>query len=159
MERRLRFRTASSGETKRVAEWLANDLAGILFHDHALVIALSGDLGSGKTTFVQGFARGLGVRDSVASPTFAIARMYPIQKKHYRKLIHVDAYRLGGSDEIQALGWNDWVKNPNTVILIEWLKNILTKPAERLLPKIHFDIHFEHSFDTKRIITLHVNGI
>ena len=154
MEKRLSFQTASAAETKRVAKWLAKDLAGILFHDHALVLALSGDLGGGKTTFIQGFAKGLGIRDTIQSPTFLISRIYAIPKSAYRTLIHIDAYRLENPEEIKTLGWNDWLKDRRTIILVEWAKNI-----EKLLPKIHFDIHFEFVSVLERKITINAEGI
>ncbi|MBI2038788.1 MAG: tRNA (adenosine(37)-N6)-threonylcarbamoyltransferase complex ATPase subunit type 1 TsaE [Candidatus Niyogibacteria bacterium] len=156
--RQVRFRTKSAGETQRIAGLLAKDLAAVSFHDHALVVALSGDLGGGKTTFVQGFAKGLGIRDAVQSPTFLIARNYAFTRGGYTKLIHVDAYRLGppagGAREIETVGWNEWVEDRHAVILVEWAKNI-----EKLLPKVHFDIHFEFISDTERDITIHVEGI
>ncbi|MBI1957022.1 MAG: tRNA (adenosine(37)-N6)-threonylcarbamoyltransferase complex ATPase subunit type 1 TsaE [Candidatus Niyogibacteria bacterium] len=151
---RVRFRTKSAGETQRVAGLLAKDLAAISFHDHALVVALSGDLGGGKTTFVQGFAKGLGIRESVVSPTFVIARTYALKKGAYRKLIHIDAYRLGGAGEIETLGWKEWIKDRHAVILVEWAKNI-----EKLLPATHFDIHFEFVSANVRDITIHAEGI
>ena len=152
--RHVRFRTKSAAETKDSAALLAKDLAAVSFHDHALVIALSGDLGGGKTTFVQGFAKGLGVRDAVTSPTFLIARNYSVKRGGFKRLIHVDAYRLERAEEIKILGWADWLKDRHAIILVEWAKNI-----EKLLPKIHFDIHFEFISDTERKITINVEDI
>ena len=150
----VRVLTKSAAETKRAAEIFANDLVKISLQRHALVLALSGDLGGGKTTFAQGFARGLGVRDAVLSPTFLIARMYPIKRGAFRRFIHVDAYRLASDKEMKTIGWREWVGDSHAIILVEWARNI-----GKLLPKIHFDIHFKFISDTKRAITIHAKGI
>ena len=149
----VRFETKNAKNTERAAELFAREATRDGVRKGALVVALSGDLGGGKTTFARGFARGLGIRDAVTSPTFLIARIYPIQHKAFRRLVHVDAYRLASADEMKTIGWRDWVRDPRTVILVEWARNI-----ERLLPKNHFDIHFEFVSETKRAITIHAEG-
>ncbi|MBI2507243.1 MAG: tRNA (adenosine(37)-N6)-threonylcarbamoyltransferase complex ATPase subunit type 1 TsaE, partial [Candidatus Niyogibacteria bacterium] len=88
------FETNSGGATRKIAEILAKELLKFRFRKHALVLALSGDLGSGKTTFVQGFARGLGIRSKIQSPTFLIMRSYKLPAKSYKLFAHIDAYRL-----------------------------------------------------------------
>jgi len=112
-------------ETKKIAIEKAKNIK--LQSDRATVIALSGDLGSGKTTFVKFFAEFLGISDrDVVSPTFVIMKSYEIDSKKagFRKFIHIDAYRLEKSKEIEKLGWADLIKNPNNLILIEWPENI-----------------------------------
>lgn len=81
---------------------------------------LSGDLGSGKTTFMQGVALGLGIKDHITSPTFVLAKEYKI-KKHgkIRKLIHADAYRLSGPEDFLNLGGFDY-KDDATLVFVEW---------------------------------------
>ena len=81
------YRSTSVTETQSIAANLANSLP------LGVVIALIGNLGSGKTTFTQGFAKGLGISEHVGSPTFKLVSEYDGQKG---KLIHVDAYRLEG---------------------------------------------------------------
>lgn len=153
MNSRVRFETKNAGDTERAAELFAREATREPASAGALVVALSGDLGGGKTTFARGFARGLGIRDAVTSPTFLIARIYPVSHKIFHRFVHVDAYRLGSADEIKTIGWKEWARDPHTVILVEWARNI-----ERLLPKNHFDIHFEFISDTKRAITIHAEG-
>lgn len=95
----------------------------------ALVVNLSGDLGAGKTTFVQVMARELGVQESVTSPTFVIEKIYqiPITKdgpRYFRRLIHIDAYRLKEARELEVLGWNELIAEQSNLILIEWPENV-----------------------------------
>lgn len=91
-------------------------------HASACVCALSGDLGAGKTTLTQEIARTLGVVEHVSSPTFVIMKLYPLTENKYgfKKLIHIDAYRLSGSKELFNLGWEGIVSNPDNLILVEW---------------------------------------
>ena len=118
------FTTSSSTQTKKFAEkfagWVKN-------HKKTLVIGLQGDLGSGKTTFVQGFAKGVGVKEKVLSPTFVIM-------KKYGTLHHIDCYRLENSKELLELGWDKIMSDPQNIVLIEWperVKDIL--PSEVII--------------------------
>src|ERR1039458_8847512 len=72
----------------------------------ATIVALSGDLGSGKTTFAEGIARTLGIEESVTSPTFVLEKIYELDGQKWQRLIHIDAYRLKEAHELEALGWN-----------------------------------------------------
>lgn len=105
----------------------------------ATVIALSGDLGAGKTTFAQGAALTLGVREAVQSPTFVLEKVYALDGQKYTHLIHIDAYRLKGAHEMRILGWEELVREPGNLILVEWPERI-----EELIPedaiRIRFDI-------------------
>ena len=85
--------------------------------DHGMVIALKGELGAGKTTFVKGLARGLGVPDNfyVTSPTYTIMNEYPGRLD----LCHMDLYRLGSSDELDYIGFYEMIA-PDRVVVIEW---------------------------------------
>src|SRR3989338_1544300 len=75
------------------------------------VVALSGDLGAGKTTFAQAVAKSLGVEETVNSPTFVIQKVYALSDQQWGRLIHIDAYRLKSADELRALGWDEMVGN------------------------------------------------
>jgi len=108
----------------------------------ALILALSGELGSGKTTFVQGFLRGLGIRKRSPSPTFIIFRRFTLsilrsrataKDRHvsgFKNLYHVDAYRIWKPRELLTLGFKEILNNPNNVVVIEWAEKV-----KRLLPK------------------------
>lgn len=102
--------THSSEETKRVAADLAKTLHG------GEVIALEGELGTGKTTFAQGLCEALGVTDTVTSPTFAIMNVY----QGRLRVVHLDLYRLKSTREIAMLGLEEFLGAPDTVTLIEW---------------------------------------
>lgn len=100
-------------------------------------VALSGQLGAGKTTFVQGVAAGLGIPPSepVVSPTFVLVREYTGQYRMY----HIDAYRLSGPDETGTIGLEDMLNDAGGVTLIEWAERI--EPA---LPRDLWRIRLEH---------------
>lgn len=101
--------TASAGETQALAAaWAATLPADV-------TLALHGDMGVGKTTFVQGLARGFGVTATVASPTFAIYAVYHGR----RNLIHLDAYRLETAQQIEDLLLEDFLVSPYC-LAIEW---------------------------------------
>src|SRR3989344_2349119 len=94
----------SVAQTARIAQKLAE--YGILKPRRrvAVVIALEGELGAGKTTFVQAFAKAVGVQEHVVSPTFLILRRYTLHGSRYTSLIHIDAYRLKDHTELATLG-------------------------------------------------------
>lgn len=99
-------------------------LAGISRASHAMVIALSGDLGAGKTTFTQEVAKVLGVEEHVVSPTFVIQKIYALKEQKFDRLIHIDAYRLESARELEHLGWHDLCADPGNLILIEWPERV-----------------------------------
>ena len=99
----------------------------------AFVVALNGDLGSGKTTFTQLLAKQFGVTETVNSPTFVIMKHYPIEVADYRHFVHIDAYRLESVDELAVLGFAELLQQKDTIICIEWADQVAPLlPAERL---------------------------
>jgi tRNA threonylcarbamoyladenosine biosynthesis protein TsaE len=93
--------------------------------DTATVIALTGDLGVGKTAFTKELAKLLGVSHEVTSPTFVIMKSYPIPSHPFFKtLTHIDAYRIESEDEIRVLGFAELLKDPTQLICIEWPEKI-----------------------------------
>jgi|SRR3989344_9626898 len=138
----------SLNDTRAIARKILRDVLGrTKRRNGAVVLALCGDLGSGKTVFTQEIARLLGVAESVISPTFIIERTYKIKKKNFLYLIHIDCYRLRGSAEINALGWSGIVKDPRNIIVVEWAEKI-----EDVLPKDTTIVCFEHAGESKREI-------
>lgn len=117
--------------------------------NHATVIGLSGDLGSGKTTFVQALAHALGVTHSVTSPTFVILKRYPVRDHRFTTLVHIDAYRLAGSDELHALGFEKLLEDPASIIVIEWPEHV-----RDVLPDDSAMIDFQFIDDKTRRIAL-----
>jgi tRNA threonylcarbamoyladenosine biosynthesis protein TsaE len=109
----------------------------------ALVIALQGDLGAGKTTFAQGFFKGLGIKKRAVSPTFVIMRRYKIpsvpHNKCYVLLHHMDAYRLRKPEDVTTLGFEKILGDPQNVLLVEWPENI-----KGALPRSAVKIKFQY---------------
>lgn len=101
------------------------------------VVCLTGDLGSGKTTFVQGFAAAAGVASRMISPTFIIVRRYPL-KDDWDTLYHIDLYRIERSEDMAGIGLAEMLDEYRSIVLIEW--------SERLgeaLPARRVDVHCE----------------
>ncbi len=119
------FRSASSEATKAFAGKVARRIARLpLRGNRAQIITLAGNLGAGKTTFIQGFAKGLGLRARITSPTFVIMKRYTLKKGKYRNLFHLDAYRMGGMEDLLPLGMADILSDPHNIVLIEWAANV-----------------------------------
>jgi len=116
--------TKSSSQTKKLGEKTA-------LNRKASVFALIGDLGSGKTTFAQGFAKGLGIKDKILSPTFVIM-------KKYDHFYHIDCYRIENKKELLDLGFKEIISNPKNVVIIEWAEKI-----KSILPKDTVFIEFK----------------
>ncbi|TSC56838.1 MAG: UPF0079 ATP-binding protein [Parcubacteria group bacterium Greene0714_21] len=126
----------------------------------ALVIGLQGELGAGKTSFAQGFAKGLGVKEKVLSPTFLIMRKFALsfdrapsrmtgRNPRFQYFYHIDCYRLQNSKELLALGWEKIIGNPQNIILVEWADKI-----KNILPKGTTSISFETTKAHERRIIL-----
>lgn len=114
------------------------------------MFALEGDLGAGKTTFVQGFFSGLGTRKRPASPTFIIMRRQGLKKGKFKNVFHIDAYRLKKPAHLEALGFREATASPENIILIEWADRVRS-----LLPKTTHWIHFKHGAkENKRTIVM-----
>lgn len=108
------FESRNESDTEALGERLARALP-----KGGAVVALYGELGAGKTAFVRGMARGLGVTERVVSPTFTIVNEYP----GARELFHFDMYRLGGADELFDIGWEDYLARDG-VCAVEWSENV-----------------------------------
>lgn len=109
------------------------------------VVALMGDLGAGKTTFTQGFAKHLGI-EKIISPTFVLIKQYTILNTA-QILFHLDLYRL--EHGFEHLGLTDLFANKNSIILIEWAEKIIDK-----LPQNTVKVRFEKTGDSARKITI-----
>lgn len=116
------------------------------------VISLVGDLGAGKTTFAKGFAKGLGIKDNITSPTFTILNDYDGDTKLY----HFDLYRLSGLEEALALGFEEYfdLKTLDGIVLVEWAEN-----APNLLPIKHTEIQIEKLSEDKRQLSIEYKGL
>ena len=110
----MEYCTHSVLQTEALGERLGRAVKG------GTVIAYTGDLGAGKTAFTRGLARGLGIPGQVTSPTFTIVNEYEGGRL---PLFHFDMYRLGSSDELFDIGWEDYLAR-NGVCAVEWSENV-----------------------------------
>lgn len=98
----------------------------------AFLVCLSGDLGAGKTTLVKDFAKVLGVKENITSPTFNIMKIYklPLDKarggkaNNYKLMYHIDAYRLKNGEELLPLGFKEILQEKDNIIFLEWPENV-----------------------------------
>lgn len=138
----MKIYTYNEAETRQLAQDLAKKLRG------GEILALVGDLGSGKTTFVKGLARGFAIRETIRSPTFVLMKIFIVKKSdiqyskfNIRKLVHIDAYRLRDASELEEIGTLDYLGKSNTLTVIEWperVKNVLKK-LDKKVSWIKFD--------------------
>lgn len=133
----------------------------------AIVLCLYGDLGSGKTTFLQGFANCLGVKEKILSPTFVIYKKFLIfnklsairknndrsfyAKRCFHYFYHVDAYRLKNEKDAKELGLEEILKNLENIVAIEWPEKI-----KKILPKTAVKINFKFISENKRAINIEI---
>src|SRR6185295_17031181 len=111
-----------------------------------LVMALAGELGSGKTTWARAMLRGLGYRGRVPSPTYTLLEQYDLGDL---TVLHLDLYRLTGEAEIENLGLRDWLADPHTWVVFEWPER-----APELAQRCDLILTFEHTGDDARRVTI-----
>jgi len=131
--------TSSPEETRQYAKNLVGNLS------LPVIITLTGDLGSGKTTFVQGLAEGLGIEKKVNSPTFLIIKKY----EGDRTLYHADLYRLSSEKEVAGTGLLEILNEKNSIVVIEWAEKM-----GKYLPEKRIDIQFKYVDENKREIII-----
>lgn len=119
------FKTSSATETKAVGERLGRALKG------GDIVAFKGGLGVGKTTITHGIAKGVGVKDLVSSPTFAIVNIY----RGKPNICHFDMYRISGGLDLESTGFYDYLTEDN-IILIEWSENIAEELGDAITVEI-----------------------
>ena len=132
------YYTNSDKETEAIGEAFGRSVKD------GTVIAMYGDLGAGKTAFVRGMARGMGISERVSSPTFTIVNEYLGD----RTLIHFDMYRLGSADELFDIGWEDYLAR-GAVCAVEWSENV-----EEAFYGDEIRLTIEKTSDTSREITI-----
>lgn len=165
----MKIITHNAAETKKIAKALAQEILTTPPSHGASIIALEGNLGSGKTTFTQGFARGLGIKEIPKSPTFVIMNAYPLKKSEIRNqksetnskfkkyknqktqghFVHIDCYRIESAKELTHLGIQEIFKDSHSIVLIEWAERIRS-----LLPRDGIRIRFEHGAKSNERIIL-----
>ncbi len=143
--------TKNERETKKVAGLLVQEtIRKPLKTKGAIIIGLKGELGSGKTRFVQGFAKGVGIRQCLTSPTFVLMKKYRIPKKQATScLYHIDCYRLNKPKDLLDLDFKEIASNPDNIILIEWAEKV-----RKILPKDTIWIKFKVILNKERKIKI-----
>lgn len=136
-----------ASETQKLGEQFAQSL------QEGTILLLYGDLGSGKTTFVQGLAKGLGIKSRIISPTFIIAREYEVRGKgkalRVKKFYHLDLYRTQTEGDLKGVGLEEIMSDPEAIVAIEWSEKL-----GLLVPEKRVEIHFKHLREDKRQITV-----
>ncbi len=124
----------SPKETQKIASDLAKK---IIKTKKGAVIALEGELGAGKTTFIQGFAKALGINSKVKSPTFVLMKKYKVSNQ--TDLYHLDCYRIGDYKDLRIPELKEIFEISHDIVLIEWAERI-----KKVIPKKHIKIHIDH---------------
>jgi tRNA threonylcarbamoyladenosine biosynthesis protein TsaE len=118
--------------------------------DGATVVTLTGDLGAGKTTFVQTLAKNIGINETVTSPTFTIMKGYqPNPESGFFNFIHMDAYRIDDLSELTPLRFFEILNQPKTLICIEWAEKIAPT-----LPKNTLSLVIKHTVGEQRKVEI-----
>lgn len=132
MKEMREFFVKNQRETSKLAKILAQEiLKKPLKNKEAVVIGLEGELGAGKTCFIKAFAKGLGIKKRLTSPTFVLM-------KKYGNFYHIDCYRIKSYKDILALDFQEIISNPKNVVVIEWAEKI-----HRALPRNKIWMKFE----------------
>lgn len=155
----MRYMSTNVEKTTEIASEFAKKVAPRAAS--ATVVGLYGDLGAGKTCFMQGAGLTLGVSERMVSPTFVIEKIYKLgdagegrknergkrSSVRFSHLIHIDAYRIEKSEEIVHLGWQELVADPKNLICVEWPQRIAD-----IMPPDHIKINFEFLDENTRAI-------
>ena len=153
-----KYITNSEQETFELAKNFSQTLKG------GETLCLIGDLGSGKTAFVKGLAKGLGVKNIITSPTFVLMKVYdiPVMEKTANpsgasrhlplvrgELVHIDAYRLSKGADLEVIGASDYLNNPSVITVIEWADRV-----RDIWPKNCLEINFKTLAGNEREIKI-----
>lgn len=141
--------TNSRAQTRKLGKALAQKLLETGLRKKAQVLALEGDLGGGKTTFLQGFAKGLLVKEKILSPTFVIMKRFTIDNLGFTNFYHIDCYRIEKAEELFNLGFKKIIQNPKNIVAIEWAERV-----RKIMPKHVIWIKFEFVDKKKRKIII-----
>ena len=141
--------TNDSFGTISLGEEVAKEVLKNNQNKKAQILALEGDLGAGKTTFLQGFAKGLGIKEKILSPTFVILKKFQVLVPRFQCFYHLDCYRIKSPKEILELGFKDITSDPRNIIAVEWSERI-----KKILPKELIVIKFEFKGENKRKIII-----
>jgi len=167
------YTTNSFEETQKLGENLAKKILEPGVQKSAVVLGLQGNLGGGKTTFLQGFAKGLGIDEKILSPTYVIQKRFslpslrghnnarsnpkaqiasspeaPRNDDNFTNFYHIDCYRINKPEEILELGWKEIILDPKNIVVVEWPEKI-----KKFLPKQTMFLDFKFVNETQREIS------
>jgi len=153
-QKREKFLSATTGQTKKIGQRLAKEILKTKPGKKAVVICLKGELGSGKTTFIQGLATGFEIKEKVLSPTFVVLRRYLLPQAKpsgvsFKSFFYLDCYRLEKLREALALNFKEIINNGENILAIEWSEKIKPFLSQ---PVIQVDLKFIS--EKKRRITI-----
>ena len=146
---RQKHLTYLAAQTKNLGKKLAQDILKFPLKKKAIVVALKGELGSGKTTFLQGFAKGLGIKNKVLSPTFVILKKFQISTSKFQHFYHIDCYRIKKPEEILTLGFKKIISDPKNIIAIEWAEKV-----NKILPPESIVLDFKFKGEKEREVII-----
>ena len=141
--------THTSKSLEETAEIAKIFLDSLKASDKATVVAFYGNLGAGKTTFIQALAKEMGIDEPTTSPTFIIQKSYKTNGSEFETLVHIDAYRLGSGDDLLKLRFEETLALPKTLICIEWPGNVesaLPEDAIKMECKFVDEVTREYGF-------------
>lgn len=140
----------SEKQLKEVAEGLCAEIEGGGGNEgQATIVAIYGELGAGKTSFVKEMGKYFNIREPIISPTFVIQKVYQVESTAFTALVHIDAYRLENSEELKSIGWNELIKDSRNLIIIEWPEKI-----SDALPENNWSIGFDFIDENTREIKI-----
>jgi len=139
-----KYITKNYKATQKIGEVFAKEILKLPKGKSAIVLGLKGNLGAGKTTFLQGFAKGLDVKEKILSPTFVIL-------KRFKNFYHIDCYRLKNHKEVLELDFKKIISNPKNIVAIEWPEKI-----KKILPQNTIFIDFKFIDKNKREINFKI---
>jgi tRNA threonylcarbamoyladenosine biosynthesis protein TsaE len=137
-------------QTQKLGQDFAEELIKNGLKKEAVVLCLCGNLGGGKTTFLQGLAKGLGIKEKILSPTFVILKKFKAQKP-FENFYHIDCYRIKNEKDILSLGIKKIISDPKNIVAIEWPERI-----KKVLPKNKNTINFKFIDKNQREITFRI---
>ena len=140
------YTTTKPEETQKIASKFIEELLNFET-EGARVVALEGELGAGKTVFVQGLSKAFGIRDNIKSPTFVLMKNYDLPKGY--TLYHLDCYRLKDEQDLIPLEITEILSDPKNIVLIEWSERVAN-----ILPKKYYRIHIDHIDEQTRKIEI-----
>lgn len=144
----MEYLTQSAQETQKLAEKIVQKLTRKK-RQKAVILALQGELGTGKTIFAQGLARALGVKERVLSPTFVLMKRFTIDHSPFANLYHLDCYRLDKPEELRELGFDEIINQPNNLLVIEWAEKV-----KKILSEETIWVKLEHAGKEARKIKI-----